>query len=159
MVKHGDRRKLHLACAINRLQETDLWGWKDKLNRVTHNTKFYNLLADPLTEHDGYIHIPKSQFTLNKSVVGRIGVAIQGLFSADRFMSKRKAEFKSAKSDEYDSSSQQAEDLIQCRDALMAGYRYYIRQLTDLAESNSKVNNSWDSILAHLDKILSRNAV
>ncbi|KAJ8932609.1 hypothetical protein NQ318_022948 [Aromia moschata] len=33
----------------------------------------------------------------------------------------------------------QAQELINCKDALMAGYRYYIQQLTEIGEPNSKL--------------------
>ncbi|KAJ8935403.1 hypothetical protein NQ314_012822 [Rhamnusium bicolor] len=59
----------------------------------------------------------------------------------------------------YSLNFRQAQDLIKCKDAIMAGYRYYIWQLTDIGEPNSEVNEAWDKILNLISDILSKNSV
>ncbi|KAJ8925971.1 hypothetical protein NQ315_009826 [Exocentrus adspersus] len=49
----------------------------------------------------------------------------------------------------------QAQDLIECKNAIMTVYRYYIKQLTDTGIPDEDVNRAWDSIVALVNGILS----
>ncbi|XP_008195117.1 ATP-dependent RNA helicase DHX30 isoform X1 [Tribolium castaneum] len=60
---------------------------------------------------------------------------------------------------EIQCSKEEAEHIIKCKEAIDSAYSYFIFQMTEGGECNSRINAIWDKILNHINSILEKHSI